>query len=198
MKYRCDPAEGAAIPVRPPHCQALFFTVAFCLAHLRFCAAAIRARASGLSVRFFPGNFVGGVDPRPARIVRACWRREISESISEINWAVSMADSVYQCPFGQSRVLARHDNECHETSFHYHLCLLRSHLQFPSRGPTKPSRIEGKGLDERIALLPTIDIPTAQAFARLANLRAASGKWLSHSARSASTGLTPAARRAGR
>ena len=33
--------------------QALFFAAPFCFAHLRFCAAAIRARASGLRVRFF-------------------------------------------------------------------------------------------------------------------------------------------------
>lgn len=39
---------------------------------------------------------------------------------------------------------------------------------------------------------------TAQVMACLASLRAASGKWLPYSARSASTGLTPAARRAGR
>ena len=81
---------GATIHTKSDHDQALFFAAPFSFAHLRFCAAAIRARASGLRVRFFLGSFGSVVEFRPARRERACWRREISESISDISCAVSM------------------------------------------------------------------------------------------------------------
>jgi hypothetical protein len=46
-----------SIDARAGQDQALFFAPHFCFAHLRFCAAAIRARASGLRVRFFLTSF---------------------------------------------------------------------------------------------------------------------------------------------
>jgi len=46
-------STGVTIDARSDQDQALFFAAPFCFAHLRFCAAAIRARASGLSVRRF-------------------------------------------------------------------------------------------------------------------------------------------------
>jgi hypothetical protein len=63
---------GATIHTKSDRDQALFFAAPFCFAHLRFCAAAIRARASGLNVRFFRGDFACVAEPTPERRVRAC------------------------------------------------------------------------------------------------------------------------------
>ena len=60
------------IDTRSGQGQALFFAAPFCFAHLRFCAAAIRARASGLNMRFFTGDFACVAEPKPARRVRTC------------------------------------------------------------------------------------------------------------------------------
>ena len=79
-------------------CHQAFFLVA---AHRFFCAAAILARASGLNIRFLGEEFceifvrvesgeifLGRPGLRlttgaiPARALRACWSRAISESIS--------------------------------------------------------------------------------------------------------------------
>jgi hypothetical protein len=87
---------GVTIDARSGQPQAAFFDAPFCFAHLRFCAAAIRARASGLSVRFFRGDLPCDDARTPARSARACWRREISESTSEISLVVSMPVSVNQ------------------------------------------------------------------------------------------------------
>ena len=63
---------GVIMDARSGEDQAAFFAALFCFAHLRFCAAAIRARASGLSVRFFRGDFACVAEPTPDRRVRAC------------------------------------------------------------------------------------------------------------------------------
>lgn len=63
---------GVSIEARFGQNQALFFAAPFCFAHLRFCAAAIRARASALKVRFLRGAVECVAEPTPARRARAC------------------------------------------------------------------------------------------------------------------------------
>jgi hypothetical protein len=63
---------GATIHTKSEHDQALFFAAPFSFAHLRFWAAAIRARASGLNVRLLRGDFAFIAEPTPARRARAC------------------------------------------------------------------------------------------------------------------------------
>lgn len=63
---------SATMDARSAQDQALFIVAPFCFAHLRLCAAAIRARASALNVRLLRGNFAYGAEPTPARRLRAC------------------------------------------------------------------------------------------------------------------------------
>ena len=63
---------GVPMDARSDQGQALFFAALFCFAHLRFCAAAIRARASALNVRFLRGDVACVGELAPASRARAC------------------------------------------------------------------------------------------------------------------------------
>jgi hypothetical protein len=79
--------------------KAAYFAAFFCFAHRLRCAAEIFSRASALIVRFLRAGLTTRPCPVswPASMLRASWRREISESIWESSSVTFMAP-VYSTP----------------------------------------------------------------------------------------------------